>query len=517
MTKTSPSRDDSSTFSLKAATGLIFFLFGLFLIVLTFSILREQAETQKRTEDRALAASQVVATNARWIVELSRQALGRVDEALGPDINSRAAETGALIREAIASLPGDAKATVVSAEGRTVFSTDPGGTLLDPSQGEYFASLASGTTWYASSLMLENDGATQIFSFSKRLERNGEFVGVAVLSFDVGLFKEIWEAVELDEISTVSLVRSDGQLVARYPFAKGPVDLSNYVLFTEHLKRAETGTYEAARSPVDGYRRIVGYRRVPATDFVALASVNKDAAFASFRRNTLLTLAFALPTALALLGAIVWILRLLRDDQRRRLQLAEALELNRMLVMDTHHRVKNNLQSVVSLIRMHALPERLKADLQTRIFAMAAVHEHLYRLDQFAEVEAKTLIPAIVEPLKQGFDNQVTIAYDVDPFILDRDHATPLALLVNEAVTNALKYAFPGSGAGRIVIALKQTGSREFILSISDDGVGFDPAADRQGLGTRLMRAMVAQLHGTWEYDFDHGTRFEAKLNLGTA
>ena len=395
---------DTGTFTLRAATALIVILFGLFLTVLTLSILREQSDAQKRAEDRALAASQVVATNARWISELSRQALGRMDEALGPDIEHNAAATAALIREAVSSLPGNVKAYVVAADGRTLFSTDPNVKPIDIRDREYFSALADGAYWYTSSLLVSRLDNAQIFVFSKRLERDKEFVGAAIISFDVMILKEIWQSLELDDISTVSLIRDDGQLVARYPLASGPLDLSQYELFTQHLKNNEAGTYPA-HSPADGVTRIVGYRKVPGTRFIALASISTDNAFAVFRRNTVITLLFALPTALALAGAIVWILQLLRKDQIRRSQLEETLLLNRMLVKDTHHRVKNNLQSIISLVRMHSLPDELKNDLQTRISAMSAVHEHLYRLDQFAEVDAQTLIPGIVEPLRQGFDH----------------------------------------------------------------------------------------------------------------
>ena len=132
------------TFTLRAATALSVVLFALFLIVLLFSILREQSDAQRRAEDRALAASQVVATNARWISELSRQALGRIDEALGPDIEHNAAATAALISDAIANLPGNVKAYVVAADGRTLFSTDPNVKPIDVRDREYFAALAEG-------------------------------------------------------------------------------------------------------------------------------------------------------------------------------------------------------------------------------------------------------------------------------------------------------------------------------------------------------------------------------------
>ncbi len=96
---------DSSSFTLWAAAGLIVFLFLLFLAVLSLSITRDWRDTETRASDRAFAASQVVATNARWITELSRQALWRMDEALGPDIEANAEPTAAVIRDAISTLP----------------------------------------------------------------------------------------------------------------------------------------------------------------------------------------------------------------------------------------------------------------------------------------------------------------------------------------------------------------------------------------------------------------------------
>ena len=516
MTEASNFQSDKSTFTLKAAAGLIVILFLLFLMMLAVSIFREMRDAETRAADRALAGSQVVATNARWIAELSRQALGRIDEALGLDIDVNVPSTEALIREAVGDLPGNVKAYVVAADGRTLFSTDPNVKAIDIRDREYFSALAAGAPWYTSSLLVSRLDGEQIFVFSKRLVRNQKFAGAAIISFNVELFREVWESLDLDDVSTVSLFRTDGQLVARYPLAQGPLDLSKYVLFTTYLKDGDSGTYPAL-SPADSIERIVGFRRVPGTQFVALASVSADSAFAVFRRNTFLTVLFALPTALALLGTIAWTLRLLRSDQIRRAQLVEALELNRMLVRDTHHRVKNNLQAIMSMVRMHGLPEQLKSDLQMRITAMSAVHEHLYRLDTFSEVASQSLVPAIVEPLVEGFSNVAEVQYDIDPLVLNRDHATPLALLINELVTNSLKYAFPNRHAGRILVSLKRDPTKNVSLTVSDNGVGFDPRTPSKTLGARLIQAMVTQLNGTSAYRFDHGTTFEAKFPPDTA
>jgi two-component sensor histidine kinase len=311
-------------------------------------------------------------------------------------------------------------------------------------------------------------------------------------------------------------VRNDGQLVARYPLPEGPLDLSGYVLFTDYLKESDTGTYPAI-SPADGISRIVGYRRVEGTPFIALASVSMESTLAPFKRNTLITLFFALPAAAALAGALFWIVRLLRLDMRRRLELTDALEVNRLLVRDTHHRVKNNLQAIISLIRMHPLPSELKSDLQGRVAAMSAVHESLYRLDRYAEVSADVLIPDIVESLRAGFGQPATIHYDIEPLVIERDHATPLALLVSEAVTNSLKHAFRGRPSGTIKISLHRQEDGKVAVAVQDDGAGFDHSLSSNGLGTRLIQAMVLQLGGTSTYTVDGGTRFEALLSPDVA
>ncbi len=504
---------DSSAFTLWAAAALIVLLFLLFLAVLSLSLMRDWRDTENRAADRAFASSQVVATNARWITELSRQALWRIDEALDQDIEANVEPTAALIRDAIITLPGNARAYVIAADGRILFSTDPDLKQVDVRDREYFSELAGGQAWYYSPLLVSRLNGRQIFVVSKRLMREGGFAGAAIISFDVDLMRDTWESLDLDDLSTVSLIRNDGQLVARYPPADGPLNLADRPLFTQYLAEGDMGTYSSATSPADGVARIVGYRRVAGTPYIALASVSTESAHALFWRNTAVVLAFALPTALALAGAIVWIIRLLMRDQQRRQQLAEALELNRLLVKDTHHRVKNNLQAVMSMVRMHALPGELKADLQSRIAAMSIVHESLYRLDQFAEVDAATLIPRIAEPLREAFALPVTVEYDVQPLIIDRDSATPLALVVSEVVTNALKYAFPDGRAGTIRIGFTQKPSGEPLLTIADDGVGFDTSQASNGMGSRLIKAMVMQLGGTQRYVRDGGTRFEATLS----
>jgi len=502
---------DRSSRNLRFVASLIALLLILILSMLALLVYNESRDATRRAEDRALAAAQVVSTNARWITALAKQALGRMDVALGNDIDIPPATAESSIREAIANLPGDSKAYIVAADGRTVFTTDPNIKTMDIRDRDYFSDLAKGSNFYTSSLLISRLDGTQIFVFSKRLTRNGRFVGGAIISFQAGILREIWQSLRLDPLSTVGFFRSDGQLIARYPFPDGPVDLSKYVLFTEYLKNNDAGIYHSV-SPVDQISRIVAYRRTEGTDIIAISSISTRAAYAVFWRNLTGTLAIALPALLGLAAAIFWIWRLLHNDQRQKLDLINAVELNRMLVKDTHHRVKNNLQSIMSMIRMHNMPERVKKDLQARISAMAAVHEHLYRVDQVSEINVDALIRGIVAALLKGSNSDVRALYDIERLIIDRDHATPLALLVNEAVTNALKHS--AGKTSTIKITLKSMPTEQLTLSIADDGPGFDPSGPSEGLGRRLIAAMLIQLNGTASYHFNKGTEFRAFLDF---
>jgi two-component system, sensor histidine kinase PdtaS len=495
-----------------AAVALIITLLVLFVAVLAFTLYQAYKDAGQRALDHAASASQVVATDANWIVELAKQALRRIDDELGPAIAENSSKMVRDIREAVDDLPGAVKVYVVDAQGRTILSTDPLVAPLDIKDREYFSALAAGERFHTSSLIVSRLNGEQSFVFSRRLQRDGRFAGAAILSYDVKMLRDIWSSLSFDEESTVSLIRNDGMLVARYPPAPGPLDMSKYILFTDYLKQSPSGTYRAV-SPSDGVARFVGYRAVPGTSLVAVASVGVKAAYAPFWRLAELTLLLGLPVALALAGGAIWIVRLLMRDEKRKGELERTLEINKLLFRDTHHRVKNNLQSVQSLVSMQNIPKAAKADLQGRIAAMTAVHEHIYRLDRYSDVAAEQFIPDIVAPVLKTFGGEADAVYDLDPIIVDRDHATPLALLVNEVVTNALKYGYPDGRPAKIHITLKHQGERSH-LTIADDGVGFDPAAVTAGMGMRLIHAMVSQLHGSYAYTNGRGASFAADIIL---
>lgn len=498
--------------ALTYTVGLMVVIVALFAIMLAVILHREWAEAHARADARTEAAAQVVATNALWINELSRQALARVDEVLGANIEANAYLASNLLVDAVDDLPGTVFAYVVSAEGRTLFSTDPNIQQVDITDRPYFAEPAAGRDFYVSSLLVSRLSGDQIFVFSRRLERDGQFAGVAVISFSTDILADVWASLDFDRSSGVVLFRDDGRLIARYPIIQFDGELPDREIFAEHFSATDNGTFRMT-SPLDGIERVVSYRPVPGSNIIAAAALSLEEALAPAWRSIMLIVVMSLPAIAALLFALWWIANLINRDQWTKRQLLETVEHNRMLVRDTHHRVKNNLQAIMSLIRMHRLPPETKMDLQARIAAMSAVHEHLYRFDRFVEVDAADLVPALVSSLLAGDSRQIEVSYDVDHILIDHDHATSFALVVCEVVTNTMKYAFADNRPGSISITMKERPDGGARLVIADDGRGFDPEQVTEGLGMKLTIAMMRQLGGTGRYTMDNGARFEADIS----
>lgn len=135
-------------------------------------------------------------------------------------------------------LPSGVKAYVVDSEGRTLYSTDPEIKPVDITDRDYFRAVRDGKTEYVSPLLISKLDGDQIFVFSRRIVRQGDFAGTIMVSVPADIMRPIWETVDLDGDYTVSFIREDGMLVARYPFPEANLDMSGYVLFTKYLKEA---------------------------------------------------------------------------------------------------------------------------------------------------------------------------------------------------------------------------------------------------------------------------------------
>ena len=190
-----------------------------------------------------------------------------------------------------------------------------------------------------------------------------------------------------------------------------------------------------------------------------------------------------------------------------------------ILLKEIHHRVKNNMQVITSLIALQVKNIEGSAtvyefkQIQNRINSMAIVHEMLYQSEDLSQIDYGDYVEKLAFGLlasMKGDDSNVTYAFNVDHIKVNVDTAIPLGLLINELLTNALKYAFPTGQEGEVHLSIKQV-SDAYELIISDNGVGFSFDGDfdkLRTLGMRLVYSLVEQLEGTIVQENRNGTSY---------
>lgn len=194
------------------------------------------------------------------------------------------------------------------------------------------------------------------------------------------------------------------------------------------------------------------------------------------------------------------------------LQLTKKLrkrnEEKEFLIKEIHHRVKNNLQILSSLLHLQSRQITDNTALsavregQNRVDAMGLIHQKLYMGDNVAKVEMKDYLEQFGQNMLDSFgidNDRITLEYELEPMYLDVDTAIPLGLILNELVTNALKYAFPDGRSGVIRIALWKNGQNQLCLKVSDNGVGQANAlkdSKSTSFGTNLVQMLSKKLKG---------------------
>ncbi len=204
-----------------------------------------------------------------------------------------------------------------------------------------------------------------------------------------------------------------------------------------------------------------------------------------------------------------------------------SLEEKASLLREVHHRVKNNLQLISSLLNLQAShvkdPQvaRLFEDSRNRVRSMALVHENLYRAGNFARIAMAGHLQTLCAYLVRAHATQAgaaTLRTEVDELLeLDLDRAITCGLIVNELVSNALKHAFPTGEPGTVTVSLHVAKSSIYRLIVKDDGVGMEEGADKRGtLGLQLVDDLVDQLRGTCKAATGYGTSFEIEFAMRT-
>ncbi|TDQ82434.1 PAS domain S-box-containing protein [Dongia mobilis] len=208
------------------------------------------------------------------------------------------------------------------------------------------------------------------------------------------------------------------------------------------------------------------------------------------------------------------------DRKQKEESIRQALREKDVLLSEVHHRVKNNLQIIHSLLDLQSSQIddptviAMLRDSQNRIRSMSLIHQTLYQSKDFARVDFANFLDSLLPTLMDSYStasDRIALSVAVDDVHLPLNQAIPCGLIVNELIANALKHAFPGGMRGRIDVASRRSGDNEVALSVSDDGIGLRDGQEIKSatLGLTLVQMLARQLHGEISVNRRNPTRFD--------
>jgi two-component sensor histidine kinase len=484
--------------------ALVFVIAGIFVLL----CIQGYQQTISNARDRAQTTADVVASQADWLLGGGFTALRLIESKLAFEPAILDPGEKADLDAAVDVLPGGASFAIYDPNGAVLENGGSASLPSDISQEPYFLEVT--TTDKAETVAPQQADPTTgepRIVLARRLG-TGVISGVAVLSLPMTNLAALWTALKMPEGSTVSLIREDGWIVGRYPLLPQTMNMTDSSPFWPQVKAEPAGAYDSGRSPADGIARLVGFTHLPQYGVVAFGSVATETALGGLWTSIWIVTALLLPVAIALLVGSLWTARLLRRSAQTQRTLQAAVAHNEVLFREIHHRVKNNLQSVASLLQMQPIPREIKANMGQRIAAMSAVHEHIYRSGNFETVHVKDYLSTLIASIRAGHDPNVRVIEELDDLPVDREAATPLGLILNEVASNAFKHAFADGREGVVTVRLARTPEGRGQLTVEDNGLGFDPQTPTKGIGRRLIGALTQQINGE--------SRFETAVNGGS-
>ena len=199
-------------------------------------------------------------------------------------------------------------------------------------------------------------------------------------------------------------------------------------------------------------------------------------------------------------------------------QIYRSLREKEVMLQEIHHRVKNNMQVIYSLLNLQAKSvddaqvRAMFEESRNRVSSMALIHERLYRSKDLAHIEFKEYLANLISGIADTYKRRdVVFDVDMDPFPLDVNVGIPCGLIMNELVSNCLKHAFPGERKGMIKLGINRNSEGSYVLFVADNGIGFPASLDFRSttsLGLQLVNVLTNQIKGTIELSNGEGTRF---------
>ncbi|MDQ2106273.1 sensor histidine kinase [Azospirillum isscasi] len=499
---------------------------------------RDRAAAIQHAHDTAGNASLLVAEHAARLVETSDLILKQAVQFAGPADTPLPTDRAAWERLAALArgTPYLVAVTLIDSRGDATlttrrFPTPP----MNVADRDYFQAQAAGGGLHISALDRSRYGNEPLILLSRPLAAApGRFRGVALVAVSPRYIRDIYKSFDFDYARSITLRRADGTVLLHE--TQGP-------------DATDSAAAEAAGEP-----EISALRRVDSVPLTAEVSIPVSSVMERWHGQlwTYISYALAALAAVSVIGGLA-LQRTRRERQaenalqhaydtleervrqrtaeleRTNAQLETVVTDKEVLLKEVQHRVKNNLQVICSLLRLQAAridePARRAFDESLRrIQCMSLMQELLYRSDQPARIDFADYLRQLCDGLvRSGNPTGARLTVNApQPWSLDVDQATPLALIASELVSNALLHAFPPGHPGTVTVELRPEGAEGMRMTVRDDGAGLPPdqtgpqtPADekrRNGLGLVLVRALAQQAgaaitveHGP---DGGPGTRF---------
>ena len=255
-------------------------------------------------------------------------------------------------------------------------------------------------------------------------------------------------------------------------------------------------------------------------------TINEIAIDQEKKEKRLLTILFGLAFMVLIIVLVFYFINRKKNSilREQNIIIQESHEEIENLIKESHHRIKNNLQVVSSMLKLQArsvdnsAAKKALAEAHHRMKTIAIIHQKLYQDDSFKSVNIRNFLLQLIEDFKKGLigeDLSVTIKAEVDELEMNVDGSIPLGLIINELITNSLKYAFHGKDNGAILVSLKKVDD-QLILKVQDNGVGFKEGfnlEENANFGYRVLRSLLRKYKGEIQTYSNNGAHVHITLN----
>jgi two-component sensor histidine kinase len=465
---------------------------------------------------------------AQRVFDIYDLVLDRVGDAIQglswDQIGAREPELHQRLRRIRASVEQVGNLLLVDPSGSLTVSTaiSPPPALNNRDRGYFRGLMDESVDMYVDAAVRGRVTGRVIFNVSRRRpSATGAFDGVMALASEQEYWQRFFSGLDSSLSPSISLVRAEGDTLIRLPEVEfGQARPSEE--FLRRVRENDEGYYDVI-SRADGSRRLIGYSKLPGVPVYAVYTVSAAAVLSRWRADSL-TLGGVTLAAIAALLTITFLLRqrihsewrlqtelaesnrnLESNVARRTEELTRALRDKDVLLKEVHHRVKNNLQMIASLVRIGAknvTPEALPIfrDIARRIITVGQAYNQLYAAPELDLLDLGAYIGEVCEQVAAAAGSErIALAKELQPIGVDIDVALPIGLIAGELVTNAYKHAFPGGAEGRIRVRLaRDDGSA--VLTVSDNGRGLPEGRGGDATGLRLVDALASQIDGRVEF-----------------